>query len=57
VGYDTKHYPTSKNQEDPRDEKHEARTCCTKRGEGFTLQQVMEMMQALQEEVVVSRAN
>jgi len=32
VGHDTKHCPISKNQEDPRDEKYEAGTSCTKRG-------------------------
>ena len=34
VGHDTKHCPTSKNQEDSGDKKYEARTYCTKRGRG-----------------------
>ena len=33
VGHDTKHCPISKNQTDPGDEKYEAGTCCTKRGQ------------------------
>jgi len=57
VGHDTKHCPTSKNQEDPGDEKYEQGPVAPNGGEGLTLQQVMEAMRALQEEMAASRAN
>jgi len=57
VRHDTKHCPTSKNQEDRGDEKYKAGTCCTTGGLGLTLQQAKGTMRALQDEMAASRAN
>jgi len=55
VGHNTKHCPTNKKTRKMRSKRQGP--VAPNKGESVTLQQVMEIMQAFQEEVVASKAN